>query len=54
MWRYAVITLLREAARAGVLETGLGSWRVAAIAQRPVRTVVEHRRQAVPQQEAVS
>ena len=53
MWRYAVITLLREAARAGVLETGLGSWRVAAIAHRPVRTVVEHRRQAVPQQEAV-
>ena len=31
----------------------LGSWRVAAIAHRPVRTVVEHRRQAVPQQEAV-
>ena len=53
MWRYAVITLLREAARAGVLDTDMSRGALLAAPHRPVRTVVEHRCQAVQEQEAV-
>ena len=49
MWRYAVITLLREAARAGVLDTDMSRSELLRLLTAPVRTVVEHRRQAVPQ-----
>ena len=53
MWRYAVITLLREAATRRRPQHGQASPRVAGAAHGAVRTVVEHRHQAVSEQEAV-
>ena len=53
MWRNAIITFLREAARVGVLDTDMSSSALTAAAHRAGRTLVEHRHQAVSEQEAV-
>ena len=54
MWRYAVITLLREAATRGVLETDHTPHALRALLPGPVRTVVEYRRPALPEYATVS
>ena len=53
MWRYAIIKLLREAARGGVLDTDMSRSALQQLLTAQYETLVEHRHQAVSQQEAV-